>query len=184
MTKHLGGKRLTMLCSLLSIKRISGRNSAPKLTLDTEYISRESRAVAAMTLVRQAAACQIAVLSGIERETWITGDRSDYRTAGGWIPVVIMTCCILDESPTRSATEHKLWKRASVFKTSRRESWSRSTAGPRTADVTAHSSCKAHATQSRGGSSHCDPHRKSALGGGALGCEHKFWNLSVFVTVC
>ena len=53
MTKHLDGKRLVMLCELLNIKRIDGRpSSAPKLTIDTEYISRASRALAAVTLVK------------------------------------------------------------------------------------------------------------------------------------
>ena len=43
MTKHLYGKRLVTLCGLLNIKRIDGRpSSAPKLTIDTEYISRAS----------------------------------------------------------------------------------------------------------------------------------------------
>ena len=41
MTKHLDGKRLMMLCDLLNIKHIGGRpSSAPKLSIDTEYISR------------------------------------------------------------------------------------------------------------------------------------------------
>ena len=43
MTKHLDEQRLTKLCDLLSIKRTSGRsNSAPMLTVDTEYIPRAS----------------------------------------------------------------------------------------------------------------------------------------------
>ena len=51
MTKHLHGKRSTTLCGLLNIKHISGgTNSAPKLTIDTEYITDAKRA--AMTLVR------------------------------------------------------------------------------------------------------------------------------------
>ena len=48
-----------------------------------------------MTLVRQAAASEIAVHSGAERETWIDGYRAYYWTAAGWITVVIMTCLIL-----------------------------------------------------------------------------------------
>ena len=96
MTKRLDGKRFMMLCDLLSIKRISGRpSSAPKLAMDTEFISGASRALAAMTLVRQAAANEIAVPSGIEHETWIDGDIAYCCTAAGWITVVIMTCCIL-----------------------------------------------------------------------------------------
>ena len=96
MTKHLDGKRLMMLCDLLNIKHIGGRpSSAPKLTMDPEYVSRASRALAAMTVVRQAAASEIAVPSGAEHETWIDGYRADYWTAAGWITVVIMTCCIL-----------------------------------------------------------------------------------------
>ena len=60
---------MTKLCDLLSIKRISGRpNSAPKRTLDTEYISRAARALAAMTLVRQTSASEIVVPFGLERE--------------------------------------------------------------------------------------------------------------------
>ena len=85
-----------MLCDLLNIKHISGRpNSAPKLTMDTEYISRASRALAAMTLVRQAAANEVAVPSGAEYETWIDEHRINYWAVAGWITVVIMACCIL-----------------------------------------------------------------------------------------
>ena len=47
-----------------------------------------------MTLVRQAAASEIAVPSGAERETWIHGYRADYWTAAGWITVALVTCCI------------------------------------------------------------------------------------------
>ena len=58
MTKHLDGKRSVMLCELLNIKRIDGRpSSAPKLTIDTEYISRASRALAAMRLVNRQQQC-------------------------------------------------------------------------------------------------------------------------------
>ena len=64
MTKHLDGKRSVMLCDLPNIKSIGGRpSSAPKLKVDIEYIPRASRALAAMALVRQAAANEIAVLS-------------------------------------------------------------------------------------------------------------------------
>ena len=95
MTKHLDGKRLMMLCDLLNVKRIGGRPStAPKLTMDTEYISRASRALAAMTLVIQGAASEIGVPCGAEHEIWINGNRADHWTAIGWITVVIMTCCI------------------------------------------------------------------------------------------
>ena len=84
-TKHLDGKRFKMLCDLLSIKRISGRpSSAPKLTVDAEYIPRASGALAAMTLVREAAAREIAVPSGIAHETWIDGYKLDNWTATGW----------------------------------------------------------------------------------------------------
>ena len=96
MTKHLDGKRLVMLCDLLNSKRIGGRpSSAPKLTMDTEYISRASRASAAMTLARQAGANEIGVPSGAEHETWIDEHRTDYRTMSGRITVVIMTLCSL-----------------------------------------------------------------------------------------
>ena len=78
MTKHLDGKRFVMLCDSLSIKHNSGRpSSAPKLTMDTAYISCASRALAAMTLVRQAPANEIAVPSGAEYETWIDEHRTD-----------------------------------------------------------------------------------------------------------
>ena len=80
-----------MLCDLLNTKRFSGR---PALTIDTECSSRASRALASMTLVRQAAAREIAVPSGIEHETWIDGDRAVHWMAAGWITVVLMTCCI------------------------------------------------------------------------------------------
>ena len=96
MTKHLDGKRLMMLCDLLNNKRISGRpSSAPKLTMDTEYISLAPPALVAITLVRQAAANEIAVPSGAEYETWIDERRTDYWTMARWITVVIVTCCIL-----------------------------------------------------------------------------------------
>ena len=50
MAKHLDEKRLVMLCDLLNIKHISAQpSSAPKQTLDTEYTSRTSRALAAIT---------------------------------------------------------------------------------------------------------------------------------------
>ena len=96
MTKHLDGKRLMRLCDLLNKKRISGRqSSAPKLMMDTEYISRAPRAVVAITMVRQAGANEIAVPSGAEYETWIDERRTDYWTMAGWITVVIVACCIL-----------------------------------------------------------------------------------------
>ena len=96
MTKHLGGKRYVMLCDLLSIKHISGQSSsAPKLTVDTVFISRASRALAALTLAKRATASEIAVHSGAEHETWIYEHRIDYWAMAGWITVVIMTCCIM-----------------------------------------------------------------------------------------
>ena len=73
----------------------AGPNPAPKLTLYTEYISRASRALAAMTLRDKHLPTKIAVHSGIEHETCIDGDRPVYWTATGWITVVIITCCIL-----------------------------------------------------------------------------------------
>ena len=96
MTKHLVGKRLVMLCELLNIKRIDGRpSSAPKLTIDTEYISRASRALAAVTLVKRATATEIAGHSGSMQETWIDGHRADGWTVTGWTLVGVVTCCIL-----------------------------------------------------------------------------------------
>ena len=62
--------------------------------MDTEFISRASRALAAMTLVRPAAANEIAVSSEAEFETWIGEHRNDFWTVAGWINVVITTCCI------------------------------------------------------------------------------------------
>ena len=53
-----------------------------------------------MTLVRQAAANEIAVPSGAEYEPWIDERRTDYWTMAGWITVVIMTCCIVLGQPT------------------------------------------------------------------------------------
>ena len=96
MTKHLDGKFLMRLCELLNIKHLGGRpSSAPKLPIDTEYISRASRALAAMTQLKQAAASEIVVHSGAEHEMWIDGYRVDYWTAAVWITVVIVTRCIL-----------------------------------------------------------------------------------------
>ena len=73
-----------MLCDLLNSKHIGSRpSSAPKLRMDLEYISRASRALAAMTLVRQAATNDIAVYSDTEHESWIDGCRADFWTAAG-----------------------------------------------------------------------------------------------------
>ena len=96
MTKHLDGKRLVMLCELLNIKRVDGRpSSASILTIDTEYISRASRALPAVTLVKRAMASEFAVHSGAMQETWIDGYRADGWTVTGWMLVGIVTCCIL-----------------------------------------------------------------------------------------
>ena len=90
------GNVLVILCELLNIKRIDGPpSSAPKLTIDTEYISRDSRALAAVTLVKRATASGIAVHSGAMQETWIVGYRADGWTVTGWMLVGIVTCCIL-----------------------------------------------------------------------------------------
>ena len=67
--------------------------------MDTEYISRASRALAWMTLARQVAAIEIAVSSGVEHETWIHRYRAEYRSATGWITVVVISCCILKGLP-------------------------------------------------------------------------------------
>ena len=57
-----------MLCELLNVNHISGRpNSAPKLAVHREYITTASRALAAMTLVKQAATNEIAVSSGSDQ---------------------------------------------------------------------------------------------------------------------
>ena len=97
MTKHPDGKRLVTLCKqLLNIKRIDGRpSSAPKLTIDTEYISRASRALAAMTLVKRASANEIAMQSEAIQGTWTDGYGMDRWIAAYWILVGIVTCCIL-----------------------------------------------------------------------------------------
>ena len=95
MTKHLDGSCLMMLCGFSNIKHIGGRPiSAPKLTMDTDYISRASRAPAATTLVRQAAESEsrCAIWS---RTRDVDGYRADCWTAAGWITVVIMICCNL-----------------------------------------------------------------------------------------
>ena len=123
MTKHLDGKRLVMLCELLNIKRVEGRpTSAPKLTIDTEYISRASRALAAVTLVTGATASEIAVHSGAMQETWIDGYRTDGCTVTGWMLVGIVTCCIL-------MGFELLWRKklgeSSIWSTMRREHWKR-----------------------------------------------------------
>ena len=99
MTKHLDGKRLVLMCQQLTLKRIDGRSSsAQKLTIDTAYISRASRAsraLAAVTLVKRATASEIAVHSGAMQETWIDGKREDGWTVTGWMLVGIVTCCFL-----------------------------------------------------------------------------------------
>ena len=79
--------------------------------MDIEYISRASRALAAMTLVRQATANEIHVPSGAEYETWIDEHRTDYWTVAGWLTVVIMTCCIL------VGLELQWWKSGRVVET-------------------------------------------------------------------
>ena len=67
MQKHLDVKSLTMLRSLLSINHISGRpSSAPTLCVDTEKISRASRALAAVSFVRRTAATEMTVSSANE----------------------------------------------------------------------------------------------------------------------
>ena len=63
--------------------------------MDTECISRASRALAAVTLVRQAAPNEVAVPPGAEYETWIDEHRINFWAMAGWVTVVIMTCCIL-----------------------------------------------------------------------------------------
>ena len=96
MTRHLDEKCLVTMCELFNIKRIDGRpSSAPKLTIDTEFLSRASRALAAVTLVKRAMASEIAVHSGAMQETWIDGYRGEGWTVAGWMLVGIVTCCIL-----------------------------------------------------------------------------------------
>ena len=65
------------------------------MTIDTEYISRASRALAAMTLVKRASANEIAVKSGATQGMWIDGYGVDWWIAASWILVGIVTCCIL-----------------------------------------------------------------------------------------
>ena len=92
MTKHLHGKRLTTLCDLLNIKHISGRpSSAPKLTIDTGYITCAKRA--AMTLVRQAAARETAVSPRSESGERVK--RMDCWTSAEWMITVVVTVGIL-----------------------------------------------------------------------------------------
>ena len=47
-----------------------------------------------MTLVRQAAANEVAVPSGAEYETWIDEPRINCWEMAGWITEVNMACCI------------------------------------------------------------------------------------------
>ena len=106
MTKHLDGKRLVTLCELLNIKRIDGRpSSGPKLTIDTEYISRASRALAAMTLVKRASANEIALKSGATQGMWIDGYGVDWWIAASWI----LVGGVLYPDEYGAATE-KTWK--------------------------------------------------------------------------
>ena len=87
---------MAMLCELLNFKRIDGRpSSAPKLTINSEYISRAPRALAAVTLVKRAMASEIDVHSGAMQETWVDGHIADGMTVTGWKLVGIVTCCIL-----------------------------------------------------------------------------------------
>ena len=97
MTKHLDGKLLTTLCSLLSIKHIGGRpSSAPKLTRDTEYISRASRAQSAMTHVRRTAATEVSVSSANEFDIWIAAESGTNNwTAAGYMAVVHDLCMLV-----------------------------------------------------------------------------------------
>ena len=77
--EHLCGKRLVTLCELLNINRVDGRpSSAPKLANDTEYISRASRALAAVTLLKRATASETAVHSGPMQEMWIDGYNTEH----------------------------------------------------------------------------------------------------------
>ena len=72
MTKHLDEHRLVTLFELFNIKRNDGRpSSALKLAIDTEKISRASRALAAVTLVKRATAIEIDVYPGAVKETWM-----------------------------------------------------------------------------------------------------------------
>ena len=66
-----------------------------KLTIDTEYISRASRALAAMTLVKRTSASEVAVKSGVIQEMWIDGYETDWWMTTGWILIGIMVCGIL-----------------------------------------------------------------------------------------
>ena len=65
------------------------------MTIDTQYISRASPALAAVTLVKRATASEIAVHSRAMQETWIDGYRADGWTVTGWMLVVMVICCIL-----------------------------------------------------------------------------------------
>ena len=145
--KHVDGNRLMTLCDLFNNKHIGGRpSSALMLTMDTEHISRTSRALVAMTLVGQAGASEIAMLSGAEHETWIDGYRADCWTAACWITEVIMIWC------TIMSLVQLWWKSGRVAKTIDN--------GTHTLEE-GESDCpffvKSHVIQSLSWCSHCDP---------------------------
>ena len=80
--------------NFLNVNHISGRpNSAPKLTIDTQYIARESRALAVMTLVEQAAANEFAASSESESVEWSNG--ADCWTSADRMATIIVTIGIL-----------------------------------------------------------------------------------------
>ena len=119
MTKHLDGKRLVTLCELLNIKRVDGRPSSdPKLTIDTEYISQASRALAAVTLVKRATASETAVHArNVDR--WIQNRWLDSE----WM-AACRYCDLLQPDEFGTAVEGKL-RESSVWSTMRRKLWKR-----------------------------------------------------------
>ena len=69
-----------MLCELLNVKHISGRpSSARKPTIHTKYITSAERALAAMTLVKQATTKEMVLSfgsdqwSGLLDKSWMDG---------------------------------------------------------------------------------------------------------------
>ena len=183
MTKHLDGKRLVTLCELLNIKRINGRpSSAPKLTIDTEYISRASRALAAMTLVKRASVNETAMQQG----TWTSGCGMDWWIAASWILVSIVICCILMSLVLLRKKSGRVTDMVADVTQTLEEGWSDQTNPSRVLTTkngkAAHcrNDCpfllKSYSIQSLSWCSQCDPSDvlENALGGGALGHENKF----------
>ena len=71
---------------------MDGPTQHQKLTVDTEYIARASRTLAVMTLVRQAAANEVAVPSRSESVKWINEAELDERWMDGQSLLFVFWC--------------------------------------------------------------------------------------------